>query len=80
MSEVEKWLQIRKDEALKIDPATAEMTWDYADVCDPYGVNPCPGQACIGREWFVRSPGSDVWVWWGDLPEEVQNALRARDE
>jgi hypothetical protein len=28
---VKEWLAIRKEEGLKIDPETAEVTWDYAD-------------------------------------------------
>ena len=37
---MEKWLAIRKQEGLKIDPGTAEVTWHYAQTFDPYGVDP----------------------------------------
>jgi hypothetical protein len=37
-AEIEQWLAIRKKEALKIDPETAEVGWWYAQTLDPYGV------------------------------------------
>jgi hypothetical protein len=66
---VEEWLAIRKEEGLKIDPRTAEVEWTYAQVLDPYGVYPDlpPECDCVGRAYFARRPGSDVWVWFGDL-------------
>ena len=74
---VEEWLAIRKEAALKIDPETAEVFWDYREVEDPYCVVPdFPKElSCVGREYFARSPGSDVWVWFGDLPEATASAL-----
>lgn len=71
---VEQWLQIRKEEGLKIDPATAEVMWDFAEAYDPYGLYPDPagGYCCLGRTYFARSPGSDIWVWFGDLPDEAK--------
>ena len=76
-TEVQQWLAIRKEAGLKIDPETAEATWTYAQTLDPYGVLPNLPEECqqIGREYFARSPGSDVWVWFGDLPEATQTAL-----
>jgi hypothetical protein len=78
----EEWLAIRKEEGLKIDPDTAEVTWHYAQTFDPYGVDPDLPEELqqIGREYFARSPGSDVWVHFGDLPDEVREALWQRDE
>jgi hypothetical protein len=32
----------------------------------------------VGREYFARSPGSDIWVWFGDLPEATRTALWER--
>ena len=54
-----------------IDPATAAMTWHWAQVLDPYGVlNDLPEEAdCVGWAYFVRAPTSDVWVNTHDLPE-----------
>jgi hypothetical protein len=76
-AEVEKWLAIRKEAGLHIDPDTAEVEWIYALTCDPYGVYPeLPEEyQQVGREYFARSPGSDVWVEFGDLPKATQDAL-----
>jgi hypothetical protein len=73
----EQWLAIRKEAALKIDPRTAEVFWRYAETLDPYGVDPdLPKEyRQVGREYFARSPDSDVWVWFGDLPKKVRDAL-----
>ena len=72
-----EWLAIRREAALRIDPATAEVFWTYAQTLDPYGIDPeMPDELRqVGREYFARSPGSDVWVWFGDLPEKVADAL-----
>jgi hypothetical protein len=58
---VEEWLAIRKEEGLKIDPETAEVSWHYAQTLDPYGVDQNLTEECqqIGREYFARSPGSE---------------------
>ena len=50
------------------------------DLCvelDPYGVYPeLPEELQqVEREYFARSPGSDVWVGFGDLPEATRDAL-----
>ena len=81
-AEDEEWLAVRKEAGLKIDPATAEVDWRYGQTLDPYGF--CdewelPEEFhCVGREYFARSPGSDVWVHFGDLPEETRNRLWTR--
>jgi len=74
---VDQWLQIRKDEGSRIDPETAEVMWNYAQVCDPYGVHPALPKEyyCVGREYFARAPGSDTWVCFGDLPDEIREKL-----
>ena len=74
---VEQWLAIRREAGLKIDPETAEVEWDYAQVLDPYGVDPNLPEEYrqVGRAYFARSPGSDIWVWFGDLPEATSDAL-----
>jgi hypothetical protein len=79
---VEQWLEIRKEAASNIDPATARTTWTFADVLDPYGVEPRvpKGLSCIGRTCFARAPGSEIWVWYGDLPDEVRRRLIERPE
>jgi hypothetical protein len=77
---VEQWLAIRREAALLIDPETAEVSWIFAEVGDPYGVYPKPpeGYSCIGRSYFARSPGSEVWVSFYDLPEATNKALWKR--
>jgi hypothetical protein len=74
---VERWLEIRKEAGLKIDPETAEVEWWYAQTLDPYGVHPeLPEEyRQVGREYFARSPGSDIWVEFGDLPKATRDAL-----
>jgi hypothetical protein len=79
-AEIEEWLAIRKKEALKIDAETAEVEWCYGETLDPYGAMEeweLP-QSCIGREYFARAPGSDIWVWFGDLPDETRGKLCKR--
>jgi hypothetical protein len=75
-----KWLAIRREEALKIDAATAEVDFVYAQTLDPYGVEPDLPESCqqVGREYFARRPGSDIWVWFRDLPGATTNALWKR--
>ena len=68
---------LRKAVGLQIDPATAEVEWTYAYTVDPYGDDPdLPEEyRCVGREYFARSPGSNVWVSFHDLPEASRDAL-----
>ena len=77
---VEQWLAIRKEAGLKIDPETAEVTCHHVQILDPYGVRPeLPAECdCVGRAYFARSPGSDVWVEFGDLPDATRDALWAK--
>ena len=79
---IEQWLQVRKEEGRKIDPDTAEVTWIYAQTLDPYGVYPdLPEECqCIGRLNFARSPDSDIWVSFYDLPDETRRQLWERLE
>jgi hypothetical protein len=78
--ERKSWLAIRKEAALEIDPETAEVDWCYAQTLNPYGVHPDLPEECwqVGREYFARSHGSDVWIGFGDLPEAVRDRLRER--
>jgi hypothetical protein len=74
---VDEWLAIRREAGLQIDPQTAEVRWIYAQTLDPYGVYPDLPEECqqVGREYFARSPGSDIWVSFHDLPRETREAL-----
>jgi hypothetical protein len=76
-SEIKEWLAVRKKAATKINAKTAEVDWIYAQTMDPYGVIPnIPVEhQQVGREYLARAPGSDVWVWFGDLPRKVHDAL-----
>jgi hypothetical protein len=78
---VEQWLAIRKEAARQIDPETAEVHWWYVQTMDPYGVDPDLPEEYqqIGRGYFARSPGSDVWVSFYDLPEATVEALWAKE-
>lgn len=49
---------------------------------DPYGIVAAPVQeyderyGWVMREYFAWSPKTGIWVWFGDLPEPTQKALR----
>jgi hypothetical protein len=78
MTEDEKtaWLETRKEEALRIDPSVAMVDWCYGQVMDPYDVEDLPDECvCVGRLYFARQPGSDIWVSFHDLPESVASLL-----
>jgi hypothetical protein len=57
-----------------IDPDTAEVRCEYNWSFDPYGVIQ---RECQKPMWhyFARSPGSDIWVAWEDLPYETELSL-----
>jgi hypothetical protein len=78
-AEVRRWLAIRKEEALRIDPETAEIGSWPTRMFDPYCVLDeweLPEQFdLIGRVDFARAPGSNVWVAFEDLPEDTREKL-----
>jgi hypothetical protein len=49
---------------------------------DPYGIDPdLPEEYwTVGREYFARTPGSDIWVSFDDLPEATLKELWDRHE
>jgi hypothetical protein len=71
---------IHREAGFKIDPETAKVEWKYAQTLDPYGVYPDLPEECqqIARKYFARSPASDVWVHFDDLPEKTRDALWER--
>jgi hypothetical protein len=75
--EIKEWLGERKREALLIDPAKAEVSWSFGRTLDPYGVIPDLPEELqqFGREYFARQPGSNIWVSFDDLPDEVREKL-----
>jgi hypothetical protein len=54
--------------------------WKYAEMQDPYGDDlEIPEEfSLVGRAYFARSPGSDIWVWFGDLPDATRDSLREK--
>ncbi len=77
-----QWEAWRRAAGLHIDPETAEVLWNYTQVLDPYGIWPdIPEECdCVGRSYFARSPGMDVWVEFGDLPDATRDALWQKHE
>jgi hypothetical protein len=71
------WRAIRKGAGLNIDPETAEVECIHVLILDPYGIYPDLPEEYqqVGRECFARSPGSDMWVNFGDLPKATRDAL-----
>jgi hypothetical protein len=82
--EREKWLAARKEAGRKIDPETAEIDRYYCCPHNPYGLYPeseMPKELIgVSKEYFVRSPGSEIWVYDGDLPQATREALYKRLE
>ena len=76
----EIWRALLKIAGRQIDPETADVCWEYALTLDPYGVYPDLPEEYqqVGRAYFARSPGSDIWVEFGDLPEATRQALWTR--
>lgn len=72
-----EWLALRKQTAPTINPETAEVAWVYGLTLDCYGVHPDLPEDLqqVGREYFARSPGSEIWVSFGDLPEATRKSL-----
>jgi hypothetical protein len=70
----------KKEAGLQIDPETAEVYWQHGQILDPYGVDTDLPEECktIGRVYFARSPGTDVWVCFDDLPEATRSVLWER--
>jgi len=63
-----------------IDPQTAEITWRYACMFDPYndGLDVPEELQQVGREEFVRTLGADSWVHVRDLPETAREIILRR--
>ena len=78
--ERQAWLAIRKEAGLNIDPETAEVMWEYGYTIDPYNEfsDLSEEEKQIGRNYFARSPGSEIWVSFCDLPDATLKALQER--
>jgi hypothetical protein len=68
---------LRREVGRHIDPETAEADGVYAEVCNPYGDKlDLPDELqCVGRDYFARSPGSKLWIWFHDLPGATADRL-----
>src|SRR5262249_48823397 len=62
------WLQAQS--RVKISAAELGRTWGWPE--HRVRRRNC-GVSCGG--YFARSPGSEVWVWFGDLPDAIEDAL-----
>ena len=78
--DLEAWLAIRKLEGQRIDPANVEVFWYWTQVDDPYGVygETPEEESCVGRTYFFRNIGSEIWVASTDIPKEKMEILWAR--
>jgi hypothetical protein len=74
------WFALLKIAGQQIDPDTAEVFWTYGLTLDPYGVYPDLPEEYqqVGREYFARAPGTEVWLNFGDLPKETRERLWGR--
>ena len=81
-AEYKRRMEERRAAGLLIDPSTAEIDWTYAQTLDPYGdgLPLLPEEQQVGREYFARAPGADIWVWIGDLPDATRDAIWKRFE
>jgi hypothetical protein len=72
--------ELRKAVGRQIDPETAEVDWTYAQIFDPYddGFDLPEEMQYIGREYFARSPGSNLWILFSDLPQATFDRLWKR--
>ena len=74
-----------KEAGLKIAPETADVDWTWERIMDPYGLYPDLPEEYrqTGRVYWARSPESDIWVEFGDLPAATRDALeksRSKDD
>jgi hypothetical protein len=61
----------------RIDPATAQVWFQYVQILDPYGeLDLEPECHCIGRVFFAADPVERIAVSFYELPEEIAAALR----
>jgi len=67
---VEYLRALRRAVGRLIDPETVEVISRGVHSLDPYGDYPDLPLECqqVGCESFVRDPGTDVWIYSGDLP------------
>ena len=72
----EEWIAIvKKAAALAINSETAEISSLYGPTNDPYSDGLTGRAQEWGKHFFARSPGTDIWVPFRDLPPTVLKAL-----
>ena len=75
----DEYLGLVKQAGLAINPETAEVQCFQANYFDPYGIIGMDlPEECLDSQtklYFARSPGSDLWVEFDDLPDETREAL-----
>jgi hypothetical protein len=75
-ADVRAFLADREEAAMLIDPENCEIMKHKTETLDPYGLFDVPDEwSCIGSARFVRNLPDGEWVWFGDLPEAILNAL-----
>jgi hypothetical protein len=81
LGRIKEFRERRREAGRKIDPETAEVRCVHGQTLDPYGLYLELPEEChqVGRNYFARSPGSDIWVEFGDLPAATRNGLWKRD-
>jgi hypothetical protein len=82
VGEYRRLMAMRVAAGKQIDPETAEICWRHACMFDPYGDDPnLPEELqIVGREYFVRGPGAEIWMWVhiNDLPETARDIILQR--
>ena len=76
----QEWLAVQMAEGLKINLETAEVECYYEARFEHGVYYPRLPEECrgIGREYFARAPGSDIWVRFQNLPKATRERLRAK--
>jgi hypothetical protein len=72
----EEWLALRRAEAKLLGPATAKIEWSFGQILDTYDLDQdlLDECYCVGRVYFARRPGGDIWVCFRDLPVGIRKA------
>jgi hypothetical protein len=68
----------REAAALRIDSATAEVFFTYADLANPYGDDDGYNYGTTGRAFFAVDPNDRIPVLFEDLPAAIRDALWAK--
>jgi hypothetical protein len=65
---------------LLIDPANAEVMYDYGVCGDPYEIIDLADREgwCAGRRYFARALPDGDWVSFHDLPDATRDALEEK--